>query len=93
MFLCGVGFTWLVDVDRLAYPPALSYDLQPLNEGTWPPVRCRLVPSCCSGWWRFSGGCEAPCLDIHWRVDRLGSSFTWSILFLARHVYHMSESL
>jgi hypothetical protein len=36
-------------------PPTPAYDLQPIDEGTGTPIRCRLDLSCSGGWWHFTG--------------------------------------
>jgi hypothetical protein len=40
-------------------PPAPSYGLQPLDEGTWHFVRKCLISSCCNRRWCLLRGCEA----------------------------------
>jgi hypothetical protein len=52
-----------VNVDELACPPAPSYGLQPSDEGVMLPVRHCTIPSCYSGRWCLSDGCEAPKLE------------------------------
>jgi hypothetical protein len=50
-----------VDVDELAYPPALSYDLQASDGGRGQDFLSYAVLSHrCSGRWCLSEGCEAP---------------------------------
>jgi hypothetical protein len=61
-------------------PSAPSYSLQSSDEGTELLVRHCLVPSCDSGWWSLSGGCEAP---------RLGYSIEcWSFGYPCYRILH-----
>jgi hypothetical protein len=63
--LHAIGFTWLQAFPRggrygqVSVPPAPSYGLLPLDEGSGLLVRHGLVSSCHSGQWRLPGGVQS----------------------------------
>jgi hypothetical protein len=81
LYLAAKPFHVGVDVDELAYPPALSYDLQASDGGRGQGFLSYAVLSHrCSGRWCLLRDVKPPGLDNRWSVDHIGTCATESYM-------------